>query len=168
MCNPGILLEAGQFAVQAGSTIAGASAQAKQSKATKQAAIEANAQTYKSLDTRAGQEQDAATRTIMSADRAARATDALARTSAGAAGVAGASVDALLAGIAHDKFTAEDTIHTNLSNTLSQIDAEKKGADANMQNRINSAPAPNPFMTGLQVAGEALDTYNQSRPKPKG
>lgn len=168
MCNPALLLEAGSFAVSAGSAVAGYSAQAKQAKANKTAAIDANAQTYKALDERASQEKDAATQTIMAADRQARATDALARTSAGAAGVAGASVDALLSGIAHDKFTAEQTINTNLGNTLQQIDAEKKGADATMVSRENAVPPPNPFMLGLQIAGSALDAYTQSRPKPKG
>lgn len=167
MCDPGTLLAAGSFAVSAGSAVVGASAQAKQAKANKKAAQGANAETYQALDTRANQEKDAATQTIMAADRQARATDALARTSAGAAGVAGASVDALLAGIAHDKFTAEDTIKTNLGNTLSQIDAEKKGADATMQNRINSAPPPNPFAVGLSIAGDALDAFAGFRPKPK-
>lgn len=171
MCEPTTLLAAGTLAVSAGSAIAGASAQNKQSKATAKAARVAQAEDYAALEKRKGQEQDAATQTIMQADRQARAADALARVSAGQAGVAGASVDALLAGIASEEFDAKATIGRNLKNTLTQLDSEKKGSDALAANRIASAPPANPFLTGLQIAGAGLDfgtTLVRNKPKPQG
>lgn len=171
MCDPGTIIAASAFAVQAGSAVANASAQAKQRNANKTAAEQAQAQTYRALDLRAAQEKDAATQTIMQADRQARSTDALARVGAGAAGVSGASVDAMLAGIASDKFSAEQTIKTNLGNDLTQISAEKRGADATATNRIAATPGANPFLTGLQIAGAGLDfgtTYLREHDTTKG
>jgi hypothetical protein len=165
-----LILEAAASALKIGSAIAGHSAQAKAAKANKAAANLAFQNDVLQINTRENQEQDAATQTILSADRQARSVDARARVAAGAAGVAGASVDALLADIERDKLSFGATTNRNLGLTIQQLEEQKVGAAATRDNRIASTPAPNPLLTGLQIASAGLDfgtfAYDKTRPKP--
>ena len=134
---------------------------------------------------RRSQEQTAASRSILQTDRAARAADATARLSAGAAGVSGASVSALLtdveaqagqARLATDQNLAavtqqldmqSDVTRQNLAIAERNIDLERVGVDVTRRSRINevtniqTTPRPNPFLTGLQIIGDGLDFANQ-------
>lgn len=166
-----LILEAVDAALKIGSAVAGNKAQAKAAKANTAAANSAFQNTVEGINLRQNQEQDAATQTILSADRQARGADARARVSAGEAGVAGASVDALLGSILRDKLDFEAVTTRNTENTIQQLEREKLGAAATRDSRIAGVPKPNPFLTGLQIAGAGLDfatsIYN-NRPKPTG
>jgi hypothetical protein len=93
----------------------------------------------------------------MQADRQARKADALARVSAGEAGVTGASVDALVNDISAEASAFKVAQEQNLDMTITQLQREKVSEQAQARNRINSVPAANPFATGLTIAGMGLD-----------
>ena len=143
--------------INIGSSLMQADAQNKQSKANKHEAQRALSEVYKDIDLRADQETEAAQRTIFQIDREARSADALARVSAGEAGVAGASVDALLSDLERDRLDAKSSVERNTKMTLAQLEREKVGAETVARNRANSVPEANPFVVGLQIAGNVLD-----------
>lgn len=143
-------------AISAGGAIAQDAAQSKASKANKANALAAMADTWRALGIRQQQEQQSAAQTIMQTDRQARTAKALASVSAGEAGVAGASVDALLTDINVQRLTADTTTERNLQMVQDQIQAEKTGAKVQAQNRINAVPSPSGLQTGLQVLGAGL------------
>ena len=167
-----LILGAAELALKVGSSLAGASAQNKAAKANRNAANIAFENTVSQINVREGQETDAATQTILSADRQARAVDAKARVAAGEAGVAGASVDALLAGILRDKLDFTATTERNLSNTVAQLETEKLGAAAARDSRVASTPGANPLLSGLQIGGALIDFgtdyWTRTRPAPAG
>lgn len=170
MCDPVTALAAATFAVDAGSAIVEHNAQSQKSKANKNNALDAFSANIKALDTRETQEKDASAQTIMQADRQARAADALAKVSAGEAGVAGASVDAVLANLTRQKNTFDVSEKENLGNKISQIEQQKTGVGADAQSRINAVPPPNPFLEALQIGQAGLNfgsTIVGNRPKPK-
>lgn len=159
------------------------------------------------LATRGGQEQTAATdalaqnvanagqvtqanrlsarQSIMASTRAAAIADGQARVSAGAAGVAGSSVDALLGDIARTSdatqvgvtqelatsqgnintnlVTAQRNIRSNLAMSSEQRALELEQQVNQRQSRINSvtnlpvAPGANPWATALQIGGAVVD-----------
>jgi hypothetical protein len=96
----------------------------------------------------------------MQADRQARSADAVARVSAGEAGVAGASVDAIIGDISRQASEFKTTQERNLDMTIAQLQQEKVGAKSTAQNRINAVPKANPFATGLQIATAGVNFGN--------
>jgi hypothetical protein len=173
MCEATTIIAASSLALKVGGAIAGHQAQDKAAKANKDAAIKANTEQINGLNLTGTQTRDAAGRTIMQADRQARSADAQARVSAGEAGITGASVSALLGVLERERLDFKETTKANLGAELDQLDAEKRGAGALSQSRINAVPRANPFLTGLQIGGAGLDfatsIYNsRPRPTPKG
>jgi hypothetical protein len=169
MCEPVSIIAGTTAVIGAGSAIAGhvgaANARAKNSKA----AYEAGREEQRLIGLRQQQEVEGASLTIMQADRKAREADALARVSAGESGVAGASVDLLLADLERQRLEFSTGTKRNLQNQLDQGQMEKQAAFAGTRNRIASTPGPNPFLTGLQIAGSGLDaagSYYATKPKP--
>jgi hypothetical protein len=198
MCAP-LALAAGTLAINVAGKVLQHKAEQKQVEAQQQA----NARTLQlttdsanrdatlqnqTLDLRLAQETDAANATIfqndrttkqsiIAADRQARMADATARVGAGAAGVEGASVDALLGDIARqdasthfvlnqDNALATKRINQNLSMLQEQVGLSRQGIEAERMNRINSvtnlptAPAPSLVGTGLQIGGSVVDFLN--------
>lgn len=115
-----------------------------------------------------------ARRSVLASTRAAAIADAQSRVSAGAAGVKGASVDALLGDITRvesaneltisdDLTKAQGNIRSNLAMSEEQANLERQQAYVNRQNRINGVsnlqapPAPNPWASALQIGGSVLD-----------
>ncbi len=160
MCDPVTIIAGASLAIEAGSAVVGASAQNKASKANAAAATTAMHDTWKSLSLRETQEQDTTQQTIMQADRQARSADAVARVSAGEAGVAGASVDALAGDISAQASAFKVTQGRNLDMTIAQLQQEKVAAKSAAQSRINSVPGANPFATGLQIATAGVNFAN--------
>lgn len=161
-------MAAASLLLQAGGAVVGHQAQAKASKANKKEALRAMHESWKDISLREVQEQDAAQQTIMQADRQARLAAGAARVSAGESGVTGASVDALLMDIERDAAEFDATTTRNLDMTIAQFQREKSSGRAVAQNRINSQPAPNPWLTGLTIAGAGADFLGQrlaNRPK---
>jgi hypothetical protein len=112
-------------------------------------------------------------RSALASTRAAAMADAQARVAAGAAGVTGASVTALVNDISRmdatnqvtmteDYQRAQSNIRTNLRWSATQRAAEAESLGVQRQNRINNvanlpAPAaPNPWVPALQIAQQGL------------
>lgn len=170
MCDPLTIIAGASLAIGAGSAIASHKAQANASKANEANALQAMQESWKDISLQEVQQQDATALTIMQADRQARKADALARVSAGESGVAGASVDALLGDLSAEASAFKQTQGRNLDMTIAQLQREKISGRTVAQNRINAVPPPNPFATGLTIAGMGLDfaTKIVSRKPPKG
>ena len=157
MCEPATIIAGASLAIGVGSQVANAKEQDKASKQNKEAALAAMAESWRDLSLREHQEQDAKALTIAQADRQAREADALARVSAGEAGVSGASVDALLSDISADASRFKTTAEQNLDMTITQLQQEKRGVAAGAGNRIAASPPSNPFATALQIGALGLD-----------
>lgn len=170
MCEPATIIAGASLAIGAGSAVASHKAQAKAAKANNTNALQAMTESWKDISLQEVQQQDATALTIMHIDRQARKADALARVSAGEAGVAGASVDAFLGDLSAEASAAKSTEGRNLDMTLAQLQREKISGRTVAQNRINAVPAPNLFATGLTIAGQGLDFASKivSRNPPKG
>lgn len=157
MCDPVSAIMAASTVVSIGSDIVQNQAQKKKAEAVQSSAKANAAAQIGQLDVRAGQEQQSANMSIMQADRQARLADAQGRVSAGEAGVAGASVDALLTDIQNKDDQYKTNTDINLQDNLDQIQAEKQGVYAQEQSQINSAPFPSDLATGIQIAGQGLN-----------
>lgn len=153
----GLIAAIGSLVIGVGSSIAGHIAQNKQSAANEAAALAKMHETWKDLSLQEVQQQDAASLTIMQADRQARQAEGEARVSSGEAGVAGASVDALISGIGADAARADHVTQENLGMTIDQIQREKYAASLDAQNQINQVPRANPFLTALKIGAAGID-----------
>lgn len=154
MCNPAVIALV-PAAIEMGKNIFDHVNQEQRARENARASKEAFAMTDQQLTLRGAQETQATAQTVFAAERQARQADAQARVSAGAAGVAGASVDMLQAGIARDAATSTMASKRNLEASLTQLSMERRGAQALMRNRLNEAPNANPFATGLKLTGAA-------------
>lgn len=170
MCEPATIIAGASLAIGAGSAVASHKAQAKAAKANETNALQAMTESWKDISLQEVQQQDATALTIMHIDRQSRKADALARVSAGEAGVAGASVDAFLGDLSAEASAAKITEGRNLDMTLAQLQREKVSGRTVAQNRINAVPAPNLFATGLTIAGLGVDFAKTivARKPPKG
>lgn len=167
MCDP--------FTIAAVSlTVAGEvvqhSAQQKQAKATRAAADESARVQLGAQNARALEETVAAAQSIDEANRQTTSVAAQARLSAIAGGVAGNSVDAVLNEVQGNLGRFKDSVHQNLGMTLLQIQRGNMGIEAQRESRINSVPAPNPWITGLAITSSVVGgvrDYKAGKP-PKG
>lgn len=161
-------LTIGSTAAGIGGSILSYEQQKAMSSATASAAKRAFEQDNRAITQRQLQEQTAsADRKFANAQEyaAARASGVVA---AGEAGVSGLSVDALLNDLAGQQAARQKTADTNLGWTLAQLQQERFGAQAQRDNRINSAPKPSSLGLALQIGGQAIggyDTY-KSRTDP--
>lgn len=160
MCDPTTIAITGLI-LTVGSEALSAKGQNDQSNANKAAATKAAIEGSRDITLLEQQQQAVASQTIASADRQARQAKALASVSAGEAGVAGASVDALLNGIDRDLAALKTTTHQNLDMTIAQLEREKISGRTTAQNRIAEVPSVNPFAVGLRIGGAAASTYAQ-------
>ncbi len=146
-----------KFVADAGAAIADHAAQQHTHEKNKSESLRALRETWADIQARQVEEQEAGAQSIMSIDRQARQSDALARVSAGEAGVAGASVDALLGTLEGDQGRARFIAGRNQEMTQGQLEREKRGAASTAVSRINAAPPANPFLTGLRIAGAGVN-----------
>lgn len=156
MCEPTTIIAGAAFALQVGSTVAGAIEQNNASKENKQAALRAERETDRQLTLRQQQEQDSSALVIKQTEDAGRSAVSVARASAAEAGVAGASVEALYADLERDTATQTMIQRTNLAMTVDQLQQEKRNARTNAQSRINNVPTANPYLAGLQIGAAGL------------
>lgn len=90
---------------------------------------------------------------------------------AGEAGVAGGSVDMLLADYTAQKLRGVTTINRNLENIERQIELEKMGASAEAETRINSMPQgtqPSFLAAAISAGASGYATYKQYEVEPAG
>lgn len=157
MCDALTIIAGASLALSAGSQVAAAGAQNKASRQNREAAIRARNEDFRALGLQEVQIQDAAQESIMATHRQAQQAEALARVSAGEAGVSGASVEAIIGDIAAQAGRATVNTERNLDASIRQIQQEKRGTAAGAQSRINAVQPANPFAVGLGIGAQALD-----------
>lgn len=163
MCDPLSAIAAGAFALNAGSAVAGHAAQNKAAKKNEEAAREAWSQSIKDINLLETEVRSAASQNIFQAERQARAARALARVSAGEAGVEGMSVDALEGQFERDAAEFKVATLRQAERQVRQLEREKISGRQIMQNRIATVGPANPWLTGLQIGSSALQFgYQQS------
>jgi hypothetical protein len=140
-------------------SVAQHSAQNKAAAANKREALRAQREASKDISLLQVQQQDATARTIYEADRSARSSQALARVSAGEAGVAGASVEALLGDIDRQLGEFQSTEQRNLDMALDQLQREKISGRQVAQSRIAAVPRGNNLALGISLAGAGLEFW---------
>ncbi|GJE06463.1 MULTISPECIES: hypothetical protein [Methylobacterium] len=155
------------FVTNAGSAVVGhigasesARTQNLSNRLSREAAIAEYGRQDAALGKRQGQEADAAS--ARKADvalqaRSARATNAVA---AGEAGIAGFTVDSLMQDIIAQEGRFNERTDTNLDWTVDQLQESKKGAQAQMRDRINSlrdVTPPSFVETGLKIGSAAVN-----------
>lgn len=161
MCEP---ISATLAIVAATTAVAGTvvnhNAQHEAAKVNKREAKKANEVNQTDLSTRALEEKLSAQQQIDAIAKQGTAVQGTAAAVAGANGVAGNSVDALLADIGRQESAASMGVRDQLDAQLLQVDRERAGANANTASRIASVPPPNPWATGLTIAGQAIGGAN--------
>jgi hypothetical protein len=162
MCEP-TALAIGSLALNAGGSIAGASAANKQAKATKASALESLRLGVADVNARVREETAAAGQTSQQIAAAGEAGTATAQTSAAESGVAGGSVDALVMALLKQQSGAQGVVDANLSAVEAQAQRQRAGLAAEASSRIAGAPVANPVATGLGIAGAGLDFLNTLR-----
>lgn len=159
MCDP-TALAIGSLVIGAGSSVASHKAQNDASKANEKEAKRAMREASKDISLQQVQQQDASARTIYEVDRQARSSKALARVSAGEAGVSGASVEALLGDIDRKMGEFKTAEARNLDLVIDQLQREKVSGRQVAQSRIAQVPKASPFTLGLQIGAEAISFYS--------
>lgn len=112
---------------------------------------EASKNAFSLIGMRQQQEQMGAAQTIYQMDLEARKADAKTRVAAGESGVAGASIDALLADIERQRLMAASGTQKNADASVAQLQEEKKGVEASRKAQLESVQRPNPYLTGLKA-----------------
>lgn len=157
MCGP-----LATFAIGALSSVASFAAQNAEAAAVQEAAQSSYEQDQTSLSLRQIQEEDAAAQKLRTQRIEEAKMTSEVEVSAAEAGVAGISVENLVADVGRQSANARQNVRNNLGMTLSQLQLEKKGSRAQNQGRINSAPRPSPLglIAGIGAAG--VKAYEQS------
>lgn len=106
------------------------------------ATVEDAVRKFSQLNRRSNQESEAASRQIQSISRQARAAGGQVRAGAGASGVEGNAVDALVRDFEAQELTRIEVTRENLDNTRDRIDDQFQGVSAEAQNRIFNAQGP--------------------------
>lgn len=162
MCEPvSIAIAALTLGTEVASELNKASAQNKVSKANTAAALQSLQQSNTDISFQESQKTAAAGLTIQQADRNARSTKALAQVSAGAAGVGGISVEALMGDIDNKLGQFKQTTNENLSMAIDQLQRDRVKEGTIAQERIDNVQPANPLATGIAIAGEGLSFYGQ-------
>lgn len=163
----GAALAIGSFILSLGSTLLGVKAQNDAAAANKKEAIRVARQSAHEISLQQIEQRQATTRTIFEVDREARATTALARVSAGEAGVEGISVEALFGDLDRKRAEFVGNEGRNLDLALAQLESEKISGRSLAQSRIAAVPKANPFAVGATIAAQGL-AFWAGQIKPKG
>ncbi len=156
MCGP-----LAAFAVSALSSVVSFMAATEESKAVEKSATEAYKQDQKVASLRQIQEQDATAQKLHLANIDEAEKRATVEVSGAEAGVAGISVNNLLADVTRKAATNRQTERENLRMTTRQLQLDKEGSRARNQGRINSAPRPNPLGLVAGIAGAGIKAFGQ-------
>ena len=172
MCDP-TAIAIGSLVIGVGSQVAGAAAQknaADKANANNAAAAKLSAaEASKDISLLELQQGKASTQTVFEMDRAARSTKALAQVSAGEAGVAGLSVEALMGDIDRKIGEARTIESRNLDMAIAQLQREKISGRTVAQERITATHKEGPSLAalGLGIAASGLEFWSgQIKKKP--
>jgi len=168
MCEPATLTALALGAASAGSQVVGQRQMAKTQAKAQANASAAERQRYlqevSSMRIQQGQEEVAAAQRVNESARKAREARATARVSAGEAGVAGLSVDALINDLTREEasynFATQQQLQMSNVNRTMQLDQAGLGFTNNML-RINK-PIEGPDYLGAAIGGAqtGLSTYS--------
>lgn len=169
MCYP-VAIAAVGLLLTAATTVYTVDAQNKSVKAENKAreiSAESARQSFRdqasNTNLRVQQEQEAAVNAkIENAKRAAEAVGT-ARAASGQAGVAGLSVDNLLADFYSQEANFRVVTDSNLASSIEQSQRELKGLEAQSKSRENSLrpePIPGYLGAGLRIGAESVKTYD--------
>lgn len=167
MCEPASIIAGIAAVIGVVSTVVDAAVKGDQAEAAKKKAIESSHNGVRLLTLRQMQEQEAAKQNMFFADMDARQAQAQAAVSAGESGVSGTSVDVILDDIERQRLFANTGMENNVEGVVAQLSQEKNVVRSNAQNQIASNPPPNPWATGLRIAGTGVDaasTYYRNKP----
>ena len=168
MCEPATITAIALGTAQAGMTIVGQQQQAKTQAKVQKNASEAERQRYlqevSSMRVQQGQEEVAAAQRIQESTRKAREARATARVSAGEAGVAGLSVDALINDLTREeanyRFATNQQLQMNDVNRTMQLDQAGLGFTNNMLRINRPIEKPNYLGAALSGAQTGMSTYS--------
>lgn len=181
MCFPGAetALSIGSFAVGAAQSVASfagkqqdaASMRGYQAQEAYNAEFARN-QTYNQLALRQQQELDAASQALMDNQIRAAKAKATGDTGAAEAGVQGNSVESVARGVYREQGRIDAAALKNTEMSVSQLQEEKKAADAQYRSRTNFSPVRDPSIVdlglGIGSAGlNAYDLYTRRNRKPE-
>ena len=174
MCDiitPAVMLAVGMSAASAGAQVHGQRQQAKTQAKVQKNASAAERERYlrevSSMRVQQGQEEVAAAQRIQESTRKAREARATARVSAGEAGVAGLSVDALINDLTREEanynFATQQQLQMNDVGRSMQLDNAGLSFTNNML-RINK-PIEQPDYLGAAISGAqtGLSTYDVTK-----
>jgi len=167
MCNP-VAIAIGLGVAQTGTTIIGQRQAAKTQERVQANASKAERQRYlhevSSMRIQQGQEQVAAAQRLQESTRKAREARATARVSAGEAGVAGLSVDALINDLtrkeAEYNFNTQKQLQMSDVNRTMQLEQAGLGFTNNMLRINKPIEQPNYLGAALSGAQTGLSTYS--------
>lgn len=162
MCEP-ITLSIITAATAIGGAIVGADSQRSINFQNKKSARLALESTNRDISLRALQERIAAAQESQALNTQAAEATGITSVSAAGGNVGGMTVDMLLEDINTTRLEGQSRITDQRNANLSALDRERSGALASSRNRANQTSPPNPFATGLRIAGGALDGYNTYR-----
>lgn len=158
MCEPVITgLAVISTVASVGNAVGDYVAKNRQANAMATSAADNLIQNYRDLNTRASQEQAQASDAVRRIQRQVQAAQGTTLALTGAAGVTGQSVSQALNSLVADGSEQISDINPNLDATLSQLERQKAGQKAAANNRAAQAAPGNPFATGLQIGGSALE-----------
>jgi hypothetical protein len=170
MCSP-LALAAVPVVIETASAVMDHVEQQKKSEENQKSAEENARNSMRLIGMRQQQEQQAQAQTLFQQDMEARRADAANRVQAGEAGVAGASVDALLSDIQRQQLLADQSVVKQTDAQLAQDEELKKQVTAQKNQQIASVPRPNLAATGLRIGGsiaKGAAQYIDKLPKKGG
>lgn len=148
------------FGVGAVQSIAQYSAQKQEAKQNQENAESAWAQQQNQLTKRAMQEEDALRQKQQTMNIEEAQAKASTVASAAGAGVAGLSLDNIVADVGRRASFNRQAEEENTRNTLAQIRMERKGVNSQAQSRINSVPKPSALSLVAGIGGAAIKGYS--------
>jgi len=141
-------------------TVATFGAQQEESRKNAENAMAANAIEQRQLTLRQIQENQAAAQKKQAQNIQEAEVLAEAKVSQASMGVAGASVDNILADVSRKAATNRETIAENTRMTVQQLQTDKTASTIKAKSRIDSMPPPNPLSLVAGIGSAALTGYN--------
>jgi hypothetical protein len=166
MCAPAVVAGA-SLLIQAGSAVAEHVAQDRQARDNERRAAEARRTETRDISIRQVEERISSERQIDQVRLQAAQLSGEASASAAAAGVRGASLDALIGTIRGQEGTTVQNIRDQATLTIDQLTRLKESAGVRERGRVASVPRPSLLGTGLRIASAGVDTALTIRGRPR-
>jgi hypothetical protein len=158
MCDPITAISLGSLAVGVASSVGGFMQQGQQAKANRKAIQSDYAQQMDTLQQQYKQTNQQATDEMSQRAREAMIERAKLRVAGGESGLFGGSNDRVVNESSFNAGTDIASIESNRQNSLRQIEQEGKGIRAGSISQISRIQRPSLIGTGLQIAGQAVET----------